>query len=222
MPEDIEVNLRTVDEGTEAYERHSIAARKMGAETDSLAAKQTALHTKNLATLAGIQALNSGVGGLTSGFKSLGITNTAVDSAMAKVTATMQVLTGVMHVAKAAAMLASSAFWAKAIAGIAANLWLAPVVAAIVAGAVIAVWALKERYMAFGGAGVVREPTVFVAGEAGPEMYAFAPLSVGGTPTGAAVGTGGIIVNIYGTADRDAIFEMEQRLQDMIYGRGLG
>jgi len=63
----------------------------------------------------------------------------------------------------------------------------------------------------FGGAGIVNQPTLFLAGEAGPEAYAFSPLGRAGGPA-----LGNINVNIYtgpisNRADVDYLYETFSR-----------
>ena len=55
-----------------------------------------------------------------------------------------------------------------------------------------------------GGSGIVSRPTLFLAGEAGPERFAFTPVGKGGS-------TGGVIVNI-----ENASFRSENDIEDIM------
>jgi hypothetical protein len=74
--------------------------------------------------------------------------------------------------------------------------------------------------MAEGGSGVVTRPTLFLAGEAGPEYVNFRPLSKGGSG-GGNVSTGNINVNVYGIQNPDAIAEeVGRKIVSRIRGMG--
>ena len=110
----------------------------------------------------------------------------------------------------------TASLWAKAVAGVAANLWLAPVVAGIIAVAAASVYALSTKSMAEGGAGIAGEGETFKA-HAG-ERYWFGgkngqfPFPGGGTT---------IIHNHYAPVTDDMITRLEEYDRNNLLRNGI-
>ncbi len=181
VEDDVRVKVTAESFGEETYEKH---ARGMKNVRDS--AKETneelqLLALTNLEVLESLNALNSGVTTTTRSLTFFLGSNEAINQALMAVQASMGLVIGALQIYKGVSALVAAVDWGRAAAGIAANLWLAPVVAGIIAAAVVTLLATQASFMATGGSGIVTEPTLFVAGEAGPEAFSFAPLRAGAT-----------------------------------------
>jgi len=198
-----EIRIRIIGEsaGAEGYKEHA-----RGIEDVGKSAKKTneELQTSSLRTLeflGSLHALRSGVVMLGRGIMFFTGENQALEQAIRTVAAAINLVVGAMQIYKGVSALVAAVDWGRAAAGIAANLWLAPVVAAVIAGALVTLYGLQAHWFAAGGSGVVREPTLFVAGEHGAEAYSFVPIAgatgFGGGSGGMSIGT----VNYYIVAD---------------------
>jgi hypothetical protein len=72
--------------------------------------------------------------------------------------------------------------------------------------------------MASGGSGIVTKPTAFLAGEAGPEAFSFAPLGAGGTGGTTYIDNRKISIGSW-LGDRQGIEELVDRLQPVMRTR---
>ncbi len=179
--EDVRVKIEAASVGEEAYEKHAKGMRKV---RDSARETNAELQTQaltNIEVLESLNALNSGITTTTRSLTFFFGGNEAVNQALMTMQASLGLVVGALQVYKGVSALVAAVDWGRAAAGIAANLWLAPVVAGIIAGAVVTLLAAQANFMATGGSGIVNEPTLFIAGEAGPEAFSFAPLRAGAT-----------------------------------------
>lgn len=204
MPEEkVEVEIEGISRGEDVYDKHVDGLRRVKEAQEDASKQSIDTNLKNLTVLQSLQSLQGGITSVTRGFQYFAGSNEAVNKALEGFSAAMNIAIGVMNVAKAASAMLTAVKWGEAAAKIASSGWLAPVVLGIVAAAVGGLIALQARYMATGGAGVVTEPTMFVAGEAGPEYYSFIPAGAGAPVVGG--GTNIRTVNVYVTTqDPDA------------------
>ena len=179
--EDVKVKIEARSVGEEAYEKHAKGMRKV---RDSAKETNQELQTQALTNIEVLESLNALNSGFTTTTRSLSFflgSNEAVNQALMTMQASMGLVIGTLQIYKGVSALVAAVDWGRAAAGIAANLWLAPVVVGIIAAALVTLLATQANFMATGGSGIVTEPTLFVAGEAGPESFSFAPLRAGAT-----------------------------------------
>ena len=179
--EDVTVKIEALSVGEEVYEKHARGMRKVRDSAKETNEELQVQALTNLEVLESLNALNSGITTTTRSLSFFFGGNEAVNQALMTMQASLGLAIGAMQVYKGVSTLVAAVDWGRAAAGIAANLWLAPVVAGIIAAATITLLATQAQFMAAGGSGIVTEPTLFVAGEAGPEAFSFAPLRAGAT-----------------------------------------
>lgn len=197
MPrEEVEVKVRATSEGEEVYVRHKVGMDSLKEAQRELRMEMAATNLETMAMLESLSALQAGTSGLTSGFRYFAGENEALNEAMMGLNAAMSTAIGIMQIAKGASSLLAMTKWGEAAANIAASGWAAPVLLAVIATALAGFAALKLSSMATGGSGIAYEPTLFVAGDRGPEAYSFVPLGGGGALQAAVSGTSIDTVNI--------------------------
>ncbi len=208
VDQSVNVRVQTESVGNELYETHVTGMRGI-----STAAKENVRAFRDARQEAfsyrlGLMAVNAAVSGFTAVATMAGIKNEALQKVIVAVNAAMAVANSLLILHTILQSKAAAATWMRVAAMVAASGWGAPILAAIVAGATAAVIAtagkstVKPQAMAMGGTGIVTRPTLFLAGEAGPEAYGFEPLGAKATQIGGSVGT--ININIQSN-DPDAV-----------------
>jgi hypothetical protein len=196
MPEEnVEIEVKATGAGEEVYDKHAEGLKKVRDAQKEARAESMKTDLQNISVLTSLQSLNAGLNATTRGFQHFAGSNEAVNDAIQGFSAAMNIAIGVMQVAKGVSALLAATKWGEAAATVAASGWFAPVLAALIAGALAALSATQARWMATGGSGVVTEPTLFVAGEAGPEYYSFVPAGAGVRSGGSGQNIG--VMNIY-------------------------
>lgn len=189
VEEEVKTTITAESVGEDAYQRQADGIRKVGDETKRTNEDLQTAALTNMVLLESLSSLQAGFSATTSGVMYFAGENEALRRVLETMTATMNIVIGALQIYKGASALAATVDWGRAAAGIAANLWLAPVVAGIIAAALVGMYAVQANWMATGGSGIVSEPTLFVAGERGPEHYSFTPVSRGSPGGAISVGT---------------------------------
>jgi len=200
----VSVRVGAESEGEEVYEAHA-----RGLSRISTAARQSIIGFQDARKelyqyRMGLMAASMAAANFGMVAELAGVKNESLKKVLMGVNAVLAVANTLLTIKAVLEMNAARAVWARVAAEVAANLWLAPVVAALIGAALVIIHSQKEKamHMAYGGSGIVSKPTLFLAGEAGPEAYRFTPLA------GAPIGTSGTAinaVNIYiTTSDPDA------------------
>jgi hypothetical protein len=166
--------------GEEVYEAHAkgLSRISMGARQSILAFGDA--RKEMFQYRMGLMAINATLSTANMLIGMSGIKNEALRKVMIGLNAAVAIGNTLVLLRAAYESRAALATWARAIANVAASGFLAPALLAIMAAAVIGALALRSTAMAQGGYGLVSKPTLFLAGEAGPEAYSFAPLRGGG------------------------------------------
>jgi hypothetical protein len=185
--EEVEVKVTARSEGEEVYGRHKEGMEELKEAQKDARMEMAATNLETMATLESLSALQSGVSGLSTGFRYFAGENEALNEAMEGLNAAMATAIGIMQIAKGASALLAMTKWGEAAANIAAAGWAAPILAAVIGTALATFAAVKIQSMATGGTGIAYEPTLFMAGDRGPEAYSFVPLGAG-SPLQASMG----------------------------------
>jgi len=175
----IDIVLRTHREGEEAYAEETTAQALLRKETDSSTQAMGRQERASYSSLRATKSLASGSLHLASALLILSGANDSITNAFRVGVAVTQTLLGVWQVATAVSRAFTAAQWAQAASHVATYGPGALAVAAIVAAAAIAVYALSTRGMRFGGAGEVTGPATFFVEPGVREGYGFWP---GGLP----------------------------------------
>ena len=196
--EKVEVEVRATSTGEEAYDRHVEGMERVAQAQREARMEMAATNLETLVMLESLSALQSGVSGVTTGFRYFAGENEALNEAMMGLNAAMSTMIGIMQIAKGASALLAATKWGEAAANLAASGWAAPILLGVMISALAGFAAIRMTSMAAGGAGIAYEPTLFLAGEAGPEAYSFVPVG-GGAPfrspsPGTSIGTVNITV----------------------------
>ena len=137
-----------------------------------------------------------------------GIKNEALRKVMIGLNAAVAIGNTILLLRAAYESKVAIATWGRAVANLAASGLLAPVLFAVMSAAVIGALSLQSKAakpMAQGGYGLVSNPTLFLAGEEGPEAYSFTPMGMGGgISSGGSINVREINVNVY-TNDPDEL-----------------
>jgi len=200
----VRVRVETESQGEEAYDVHAAGMHKVNSAARANIASFREARQEIFQYRMGIMAASMAMANMSMVMELAGVKNESLKKVLMGVNAVLAVANTMLTIKAILEMNAARAVWARVAAEVAANLWLAPVVAAIISAALIIIHSQKDKsmHMAYGGSGIVSKPTLFLAGEAGPEAYRFTPLA--GAPIGAS-GTAINEVNIYiSTSDPDA------------------
>lgn len=180
--EQVRVIIGAQSTGEESYGIHERGlARVSGAARASEVAFRDA-RAENLVMQRSFMALGSSMMLVNSGFMLFGKQNESVRKIMLGVNMAIAAANTLLTINALRHAIAAKAAYAEGVAKIFASGLAAPLVLAIVGGAVLGAIALaassnsKSKAMAFGGEGVVTRPTLFVAGDSGPERYKFTPM----------------------------------------------
>jgi hypothetical protein len=216
--EEVKVEIEAESKGEDAYDKHQRGLKRVKDTAEETNEELQTLALTNIQLLESLNALNSGISSTTRGLTFFLGGNEAINAALQTMSASLGLVVGAMQIYKGISSLTAAIDWGRAAAGIAANLWLAPVVAGIIATALLTLTSSGAQFMAHGGSGIVTEPTIFVAGESGPEFFSFIPTGAGGI-SGAPTTIGNVDITIV-TNDPDIIGEAVTTHLRKLAGRG--
>lgn len=179
--EQVRVIIGAQSTGEEAYNIHERGlSRVSGAARVGVVAFRDA-RAESLVMQRSFMALGSTMMLVNSGFMLFGKQNESVRKIMLGVNMAIAAANTLLTINALRHAIAAKSAYAEGVAKIFASGLAAPLVLAIVAGAVLGAVALAassqgKMKMAFGGEGILTRPTMIIAGESGPEKYSFTPL----------------------------------------------
>ena len=198
VEEPVQIRVSAESDGEAVYETHArgLSRISMGARQSILAYRDA--RKEMFQYQVQLMALNAGMSAANALFAAAGVENENLRKVMIGLNAAVALVNAALILKAVLEMRAAIAGWKHAIANIASAGWFAPLLLGIVSAAVVGAIALmgsSSRAMAYGGQGLVTSPTMFLAGERGPEYYSFTPMNKSGGGGGVTVGQVNITIS---------------------------